>query len=220
MDSRRATSLVRKISSSATAQTIPVLGTIVAIAHDSLSISDRILQKKCDEFFQELNNLSEEDQRQILKQFDSIYVSEDDKQEFGERLISYINNIDDSYKTRLTAKTFRYWMAESKSENNHNREITEDDFYHVVSMIINIPSDVLKALEDRYARKNYHIANNNYSLIQYGIYTLKVDTKTINETLVSRGSQSDDFIKITYHGEILKNAIWNGITFDNYKEEE
>lgn len=211
MNSKKIYTQIKQISSSSTLQSFPGVGWVVAGLNDSIAYADKILYKKCREFLGTIADLTLEEQRYVLDSFDSTYANNEDRQEFGERLLEYMNSMNDSYKAMLAAKVFRYWMSRSKEDEMRHKNMSENDFYHVLEMMNNIPVDVLKAIEDRYSRHSYSILHDKYSLVQYGLYTLKVDTDTLNKSLAQEfGSKTDDLIKQTRYGEILENAIWNG----------
>lgn len=214
MNTRKAVGIAKKITNSDLLKALPGVGLVVSASHDLLSISDKILYKKCKRFFDSLNdNLSDEDKLNLITQFDETYRMNEDKQEFGDRLLEYMNSMNDSYKAVLAAKIFRYWMIGDKDNVSSSRKITENDFYHVVEMMNNIPVDVLKAIENKYSMDSFQVVNDKYSLVQYGVYTLKVDTRTISaglgRSMNGMSTASDDLIKKTFYGEVLEAAIWN-----------
>jgi hypothetical protein len=214
MNTRKIVNAAKDITGLNSLQAIPVVGFVVGLTNDMLNISDRILYKKCYKFCMELNKLTDAQKQDLARSFDETYKTDDDKQEFGERMFEYMNSMNDSYKAILAAKIFRFWIGGKWKHPWNTREMTEDDYYHLLEMMNNIPVDILKDIENRENFDCRMRLNNKYALVQYGLMELKVDMKTINRKMgeaMRRGGSSvdDDMIKETYYYQLLRDAIWN-----------
>jgi hypothetical protein len=228
-NSRKVVSLAKSVTQSDAAPTIlsaigfTIPALILVATKNLVSFSDKILQRMVGKFFTGIfsEELSDSEKRNVAQQMAEMYKTDDDRQEFNDCLLEYLNSLNNEYKAMLAGKIFRYFLIGDTEKDKLFLEITKDDFWHTAEMMQNMPVDILKAIEKKYDfsienMKNYSKVNNKYMLAQYGMYELKVDTETIikkNKSDARRSmngetkGSSDDLIAKTFYGEVLENAI-------------